>query len=48
MSGSIDKKLSFTRVFNIGTCALVYPDIAPETGWPDALRLVWRLDEIFR
>ena len=23
-------------------------DIFAETGWPDALRLVWRLDEVFR
>ena len=23
-------------------------DVFAETGWPDALRLVWRLDEIFR
>ena len=23
-------------------------DIFAKTGWPDALRLVWRLDEVFR
>ena len=23
-------------------------DIFAETGWPDALQLVWRLDEVFR
>jgi len=23
-------------------------DIFAETGWPEALRLVWRLDEVFR
>jgi hypothetical protein len=23
-------------------------DVFAETGWPDALQLVWRLDEVFR